>query len=443
MRRLASRTAPALLAALAASASASADVVTYWHNVAIDAIRANGGGPGPVSRELAMVSAAIFDAVNGVEQRYEMIIPGTPAATAGTNRRAAAASAAYETLRALYPGQSAMLEARFAQSMASISDGVGKDLGVAYGAMTAQLCLDNRAADGHDVITPYTPGDQPGQWRPTPPANDPAWGPGWGLVSPWVIESGDQFRPEAPPALDSAEYAASFNEVKELGRIDSATRTAEQTEIARFWANDRDGTTKPPGHWNQIAEVLSEQEGNTLMENARMYALLNVAMADTAVSVWDAKFHYNFWRPLTAIVEADTDGNDLTISDPTWRPYADALPYPNTPAFPAYTSGHATFGATAATILALFFGSDDLAFTIGSDEMDGVLRSFESLSQAAQENADSRVYLGVHWDFDSDVGLLQGQALAEYIYANFLEVPAPGGAAVIMTGLLAGIRRRR
>ncbi len=441
MRRPPFRLAPALLLSIVSTA-ASADVVTYWHNVAIDTIRANGGGPGPVSRELAMVSAAIFDAVNGVEQRYDSVVP-TPAALAGTNRRAAAACAAYEVLKHLYPGQSDMLDARLAQSLGAISDGVGKDLGIAYGAVVGQACIDNRANDNHNVVYPYTPGNLPGQWRPTPPANDPAWGPGWSNVSPWVMATPDQFRPEAPPALDSVEYAESFNRVKELGALNSATRTADQTELAMFWANDRDGTSKPPGHWNQIAAVIAEQEGATLLENARMYAILNVAMADTAISVWDAKYAYELWRPLTGIREADTDGNDLTISDPTWQPLADALPYPNTPAFPAYTSGHATFGSTAATILALFFGSDDIAFSIGSDELEGVVRHFTSLSQAAQENADSRMYLGVHWDFDNEVGLLQGQALGQYIFDNFLVIPAPSGAAMLAAFGAVIARRRR
>jgi hypothetical protein len=218
---------------------------------------------------------------------------------------------------------------------------------------------------------------------------------------------------EGPPALDSAEYAASFVEVKALGRATDSTRTEDQSEIALFWVNGP-GTATPPGHWNSIAQLIAEQEGNTLAENARLFALLNLALADAAIASWDNKFFYNDWRPVTAIPAADTDGNDATTPDAEW------LPFIPTPPFPDYTSGHSTFSGAGAKVLELFYGMDEIPFSTSSDGLPSVERSYDSFSQAADESGKSRVYGGIHWQYSNEDGLGSGRALAEHVVANYL-----------------------
>ena len=232
--------------------------------------------------------------------------------------------------------------------------------------------------------------------------------------------NGSQFRPPPPPELDSAQWASEFNLTKELGRADSATRTPEQTAIARFWA-DGGGTVTPPGHWNVIARDIANQRGNTLEQNARLFALLNMAEADAAIIAWDCKYAFNFWRPITAIPNADTDGNPDTVSDPTWTPLL------VTPNFPEYISGHSTFSGAAAAVLAVFFGSDDIPFTTTSEDLPGVSRSYSSFSQAAEEAGMSRIYGGIHFLSADLNGLASGAELGGYVAENFL-LPMRGKA---------------
>src|ERR1051325_6494990 len=214
-------------------------------------------------------------------------------------------------------------------------------------------------------------------------------------------------------ALYSAQWAFDFNLTKELGRSDSAARTAEQSEIARFWA-DGPGTVTPPGHWNIIARDLALQRGNTLDQNARLFALLNIAEADAAIIAWDCKYAFNFWRPITAIPNADIDGNPDTVSDPTWTPFL------VTPNFPEYISGHSTFSGAAAAVLGVVFGSADLSFTTTSEDMPGTPRTFSSFSQAAQEAGMSRIYGGIHFLSANVNGLSSGGALGLYVAQNLL-----------------------
>jgi hypothetical protein len=230
-------------------------------------------------------------------------------------------------------------------------------------------------------------------------------------------------------------YAQDYDQVKALGAKTSAVRTAEQTEIARFWA-DGAGTVTPPGHWNMIAADVAQQRGNTLAENARLFALVNIAMADAGIVSWDAKYHYNLWRPITAIREGDDDGNDATAGDATWEPLL------ATPPFPECTSGHSTFSGAAATILASLYG-DDFAFTTDSDGLPGVTRSFLSFSDAADEAGISRIYGGIHFQFSNEQGLATGRGLGEYVAGNYLTVvPEPTGIFTMIV-LAAALTRRR
>lgn len=415
------------------------DVILDWNAVHLTAIRDYTTfsqvpysnrivftAPPLAARNLAMVHAAMYDAVTlatGADQPFH----ATQVAVPGASAVAAAATAAQRILVALYPKaeQIALFNAALAESLASVPNGASKTAGIALGRQIGDAYLAWRSTDGAKTVKPYTPGSDPGKWRFTAPDFLPALVPQFPDVTPFVMETGAAFRPTAPPDLASAEYAAALNEVKELGRFDSTVRTAEQTEIAMFWS-DGPGTFTPVGHWNQIASIVSTAQGNTLAENARLFAVLNLALADAGIACWDAKYAYNVWRPITAIREAASDGNPLTEPDPTWAPLI------KTPNFPSYTSGHSTFSAAAATVLAAFFG-DDTSFTMESDGLEGftarplrstITRSFTSFSQAAAEAAVSRVYGGIHFAFDDNVGLEMGQAIGAYVLENWL---AAGG----------------
>jgi Ca2+-binding RTX toxin-like protein len=294
----------------------------------------------------------------------------------------------------------------------------------------ADQILALRQNDGSGVVLPpYLGGSEPGEWRPTPPAGMPGLHPHWPAVTPFAMTSGDQFRPAAPPDLDSAEYTAAFNEVKEYGSATSATRTADQTDIARFWANGA-GTASAPGHLSLLAQIVAQQRGNTLEENARLFAAINIAMADAAISCWDAKYEFGFWRPVTGIREAANDGNPDTVPDASWTPLL------VTPPFPGYTSAHSSLSGAAAAVLADFFGTDSVSFTLPSQNPAVAARSYTSFFQAAAESAVSRLYGGIHWSFDNNVGLTAGTALGQYVAANILRPVERGPAAGVVNGEL-------
>ena len=231
--------------------------------------------------------------------------------------------------------------------------------------------------------------------------------PQWPFVTPFALAHPSQFRTAGPPPLTGAAYAADLDEVRRLGRVDSAERTPEQTLIARFWA-DGAGTATPPGHWNQIARDVSRQRDTGLYENARTFALLNIALADAGISSWDAKYFHGLWRPIMAIREADRDGNPATAPDPGWSPLL------ATPPFPSYTSTHSTFSAAGAAVLSSVFGPET-AFTTATDDLPGVIRGFGSFASAAAEAGRSRIYGGIHFEFDNRDGLAAGAAVGQYV----------------------------
>jgi hypothetical protein len=404
--------------------AARGDVVTEWNLEALKAVKGANTPPPMAARNLAMVQAAVFDAVNAVDPKYRSYHANV-APQPGASAEAAAVEAAFRVLGSLYPQNLTTFAAKYGQSLDAIPDSPAKQQGRDLGQAVAQQIIDWRGGDGSGAVVNYTPGTQPGQWRPTPPANAPALYPQWPNVTPFAMTSATQFRPHGPPTLDSARYAADYDEVKALGAKGSTLRTAEQTEIARFWA-DGAGTVTPPGHWNMIAADVAEQRGNTVAQNARLFALVNVAMADAGIVSWDMKYAYNFWRPITAIREGDTDGNDGTAADASWEPLL------VTPPFPECTSGHSTFSGAASAILASLYG-DELAFTTDSDGLPGVTRSFLRFSDAAEEAGISRIYGGIHFQFSNEQGLATGRELGEYVIANYLTaVPEPGVVAVLI-----------
>jgi hypothetical protein len=384
---------------------ASADVVTDWNNAALDAIRAGNTNPPIASRSLAILHASIYDAVNGITRTHEeYLVPS--AVPASASREAAASAAAHQVLVNLFPSGIANFDALHAAILATIPDGPHKSAAIVWGEFVATQILAARAHDGSDAIVPPPDGSGPGVWIPTPPAFLPYLLPQWGFVVPFGMGSSSQFRPPGPPSLDSQQYAADYEEVKQLGAAVGSTRTEEQSEIALFWA-DGAGTETPPGHWNSIAQLISAAQGSTLEENARLFALLNIAMADAAICSWDAKYTFAFWRPVTAIAFAEPELN--------WMSFI------VTPPFPDYTSGHSTFSAAAATVLPLFYGTEDLPFTTGSDFLPGVYRSFSTCLDAAEEAAASRIYGGIHFRSASEDGLDAGTSIGEWTFTHYLQ----------------------
>jgi len=407
----------ALLSAL--PLSAHADTVTDWNKIAIDEIRKLGLGPNPATRTLAIAHIAAYEAVNAVTKTHEPYHAAlTP--TLPVSQPAAVASAAYWALVLQYPNEKVALDALLAQSLADLPDGEAKQHGVDLGKAAAVDIFTLRIGDGATASATYPGSADPGKWRPTPRADlsTPlaALEPWWRNVKPFALSSPDQYRPAAPPAITSPEFATAYLEVKALGKIDSATRTAEQTQIANFW--------KQPTHvpFNAIARSVSKAKDWSLAENARLFALLNITLADTRIAVWDAKYQYGYWRPISAI-NTDTDyGNTAAVPDTAW------LPLLETPNHPEYPSGHSTTGGGGARLLASLFGSDAVSFAVGSDTLAGVTRGFETFSDVEQENANSRIYGGIHYRFSNETGITLGHQIADYVVANYLKpLPAPAG----------------
>jgi len=384
------------------------DVVIEWNAVLLDAIRADRTAPPMAARAMAIVHTAIHDAVNSIEHCYQLYgesFVAHPQASVP----AAVAAAAERTLTALFPNQHAKFGLHLQAALNSVPDGIRETQGVAAGRNAADQILSMRAGDGAFAVVDYQPGLEPGMWRPTPPGFFSAALPQWPEVTPFSLQAGDQFRPVAPPALNSAEYASALNQVRLWGAQNSSVRTAEQDNIARIWMGGP-GTATPPGQWNQIASEIANSKSLPLVESARLLALLNISLADAGIASWDCKYTYNLWRPITAIREAANDGNPETTADAGWNPYI------TTPPFSAYTSGHSTFSGAAAGLLQHFLGSDQVTFKLRS-EFPGVPdRTFTSLGAAAEEAGMSRIYGGIHFLFDHSAGNQTGKRVADWVW---------------------------
>ena len=406
--------------------AAALNVVREWSTTSDDPYegRIVPSEPPRVARNLAMIHGAIFDALNAFDGGYQSyLVTASPHSNAVPE--VAAATAAYRVASALYSADDE-LAVWDATLYESIRQFFGRDLTESqdFGRLVADAFLAARANDGADVAGSYEPGNNPGDWNRTPPEYIPPLLPAWDDVVPFGLRSADQFRPPPPPALDSAEYAEAVDEVMRLGAYDSELRTADQTEIAVFWA-DSGGTFTPPGHWNQIASDAISTRQLDLIDSARTFALLNYALADAGIAAWDAKYGYDLWRPIDAIRRADTDGNDAT------EPNADWMPLIATPPFPTYTSGHSTFSGAAAEVLTVLFG-EEFAFSSEIDRQSSagqrplpadriVTRYFTSFWEAAEEAGISRIYGGIHFSFDNTAGLESGRSVGEWIVTHLLQ----------------------
>jgi hypothetical protein len=391
------------------------DIILQWNKLALRAIKAERTPPPVAARNLAIVHVAMYDAVNAVQRTHQPFLVNITS-EAGTSAEAAAAVAAHCALLSLYPKYTPTFDAELDKSLEWISEGAGKTAGVNLGHSVAEKVLALRSRD-FATQSAYRARAELGRWEPTHPDYRAPLLPQWASVRPFTLRDVTGLRPSGPPALLSDEFAQSFREVKALGAINSQARTQDQTEIARFWA-DGEGTVTPPGHWNQIAQIMAIDRGNTLVENARLFAMLNVALADIAIVCWDCKYHFDFWRPVTAIRNAQRLNNPALEADADWTPL---LP---TPPFPSYTSGHSSFSAAGATVLAEFLGTDDFRFSTTSDDLPGVTRSFAKFSAAAQEAGLSRIYGGIHWDCDNRDGLAGGKKIGQYVSRSFFQPKA-------------------
>jgi hypothetical protein len=387
------------------------EIVVDWNAATHQVIKAADGYADPMaaSRVLAMVHLAMHDAVNAAAPRYAPYALAPSAKRVSADAAVAAATAAHDVLAAIYPAQQVSLRPLLDKTLLDAGPGATAAEGRALGAQAAAAVVAKRADDGSAARETYTPGTQPGQYRYTP-GFDFLAAPHWRSVRPFALQSPSQFRVAPPPSLGSAEYAAAFREVRDVGGKDSTARTPEQTRYAAFWYEFSDAG------WNRVARTVARERKQDLWDRARMFALLNVAMADAYIAGWDSKLHHDFWRPVTAIRAAETDGNPATAADAQWLPM---LP---TPPVPDHPSTHSALGAAAAEVLAHAVGTDRVKFTFASPSAlpEHPSRTFPSFSAAALENADSRVRAGLHFRFATEKGLELGRRIGRHAVATLL-----------------------
>ncbi len=421
----------ALLLSLAV-APADANEVLKWNEATVKAAIAGGQNPIQQTRTLAMVQGAVHDALNAIQPRYAAYYY-EGRAPAGALPDAAVAAASQSVLASVIPAFGspaqrsealAMVEQSYRAALAAMPDGTAKQSGIAAGQAAAAAMIELRKDDNAVKGAPYTPAAGPGRWRPTPnpeppnpPIKDPKLAPGlaastlpgWGNVTPFTLLSASQYWLPGPPALNSAQYARDFNEVKTLGGQTSSARTAEQAEIARFWFEG-------PAGWYRLTRAVAEARGLDTWDTARTLAVVSLAMADSYIAGFKIRYVVDFWRPVTAIREADTDGNDATVADPAWNSLQ------NTPPVSDYPSTQSLFSGATAAVLTNLLGTDKVAFTLTSGPpFANIKRSYTSLSQAARESADSRIYAGIHFRSACDDGLMLGQKIGQRVAMSYLQ----------------------
>lgn len=412
--------AAAAFVALGSPAVARGDAVTDWNIQATATILAPAPTPHSSTLPFAMVNGAVYDAVNAIDERYQPYLV-EPTANPWDSEDAAAATAAFRVLVALYPSQLAALQARYDASLAAIPEGPAKEGGKAAGEAAATAMLDARANDGRNPTTPFpfVFGTTPGAWRVSPPSVLPEPTPWVGNVKPFLVPSAEMLRSDGPNALTSAAYAEDYNEVKSLGSLTSTRRTADQTMAAIFWQ------AQPIALYSAVMRSLSTKFGLGTADNARLFAMVSLAEADAAIGCWNDKYYWNFWRPIDAIREGDDDGNPETVGDASWKPLFDPAtqtsPTLVTPPFPDHPAGHGCVTSATVHTLQDFFGTDKVAFDVFSPRFPGTARHFDRFSHLLKEIIDARVWGGIHFRRADVAGGVIGKKVAHWEQKHYFQ----------------------
>ena len=391
----------------------SGQLAVDWNRELITILGTPGGQSATVhpTRSFAILQAAEYDAVTSITHAARPYLFSVPA-PGGARPDAAADQAAHDTLTALYPSQKSGLDQMLASELAAIPNGQGKQQGITVGAAVARRLVALRSSDGSAATPPpFVAGNKPGDYRPTPPAFAPPVFTNWGSVTPFVLSSGQQFRPAPPPPITSVAYARALNQVKSLGQDTSTTRTTDETTQAKFW-----GAAPIWNVWNEVTQKLAVSQHASLQRTVTVFENLDLALADATIGLYNAKYHYLVWRPVTAIQLGNTIGNPAITGNPTWNPLA------VTAADPSYPGAHATISQTAATVLSAFFG-DHQQLTVSSDGDPGVTRSFGSFQAAADEATLSRIFAGQHTMIDLVAGQQLGRQIAEFVLGHLGSAP--------------------
>ena len=403
------------LVAQASKPATSEDVIVQWNRVLMETVRTPGQHPATIMpvRSYAIMHAAMFDAANSIDRTYTPYLADVPTSR-NASVEAAAAQAAHDVLVGLYPTRASVFATELAISLEGIEQYPGQ-LGTRVGQQVAAQILAARANDGWTAVPPsYNLPTTPGNWQPVPPTNTAATFTHYPSVQPFAISSATQFAPAPPPALTSAQYTAALNEVKEIGSATSTTRTADQTLAARLWAN----VNTPTNFlfvWNNVARTVSESRGISTVEKARLFALTNISLHDALQTAFASKFQYGLWRPVTAIRRADEDGNPDTLADPAWTSLI------GTPPYPSYAGNMATIGTSQSTVLAMFFGRDDIAYDHTWEGAGGATRHYQGFSAMANEQERARVWGGIHFTFDNVAGQSIGRNVGAYVFLNIMQ----------------------
>lgn len=399
------------------SAAEDNDAVLGWMEPMAEAVQRSNLAPCLVSRSLAIMHLSAFDAVNAEAGRYDSFAFSGPV-EGEVDGRVAAIEAIRFSASVLFPSDRARFAKQSAGQLAVLRESVNEEVfarSLALGEASARANLAARDGDGSTSGQTYVPKNELGKWKRTPARYRPPELSNWGKTRPFVLAESSVFRLPPPPSLDSPEYAAALEEVRRLGGKESAERTAEQAEIARFWSCFS-YTSTPAGHWYEIATRIARAKELSLLESARLMALLNLAMVDAGIACWDTKYTYELWRPVHAVPAAESDGNPLTVADRDWQPLLETPPHPE------YVSGHASFSGAGARIMELFFDAEDgFEFETTSSSLEGVVRRYKSFDECSEEIGMSRVYGGIHFRFSNEGGKKIGIQVADYVWANALQ----------------------
>jgi len=406
-----------LVTALCSSASLRADAVSDWNKIMVSIVRT---APNPFfqGRYAAITEVAVFEAVNACIRQYQPYI-GTITGDSGCSPEAAAVAAAHDVLVNYFPAAAATLDVDQANSLALLPDGTPKTSGISVGQAAAAAMIALRANDGSTPIQTFLPTSSVlGVWQPTPPAFSPGILLNWRNVTPFAVRTSDQFRVNAPPDLTSRKYTTSYNEVLEVGDVNSASRPQDRTDVAHFYA-----LVNAPEVWNNVAQQITQARGTPLADKARAFALINMAISDGLVTVMESKYFYVRWRPVTAIRAGDTDGNPATEPNPSFTPLI------TTPPFPGYPSAHASASYGAREILERLFGCGPYTITLLSPRIPTIVLHYSSLAGITEDIDDARVFGGIHFRYDQEAGGRQGQRIGSFVFSHKLRPLTDSGSS--------------